>query len=97
MAGGRCKRLCRPALSSALYVLHGALAPGVFLLGAVDAEEGLLEEGVISDPASAWASNISGSVIPAWRRGSSTSVLHQSVSVSAIRRRLSAQTRSHPR
>ena len=52
--------------------------------------------GVIRDPASAWASNISVSVIPPWRRGNSTSVLHQSVSVSAIRRRASAQTRSHP-
>jgi len=53
------------------------------------------ERGASRDPRSAWAFSISPSVIPASSKGRTTSVLHQSVSVSAIRARLSPKTRSH--
>jgi hypothetical protein len=73
----------------ALDVLDEPLVPGVFLLPVVDGEEGLVDEGVIWEPRSAWACSISPSVMPDASSAISTSLFHQAASVSAIRRRLS--------
>ena len=46
-------------------------------------------KGPIRDPRSAWASSISVSAVPDSSSGITTSLRHQAVSVSAMRRRLS--------
>jgi hypothetical protein len=61
----------------------------MFLLPVVDGHQGLLDEGSHPRPEVGLACSISASAVPDARIGITTSLRHQAVSVSAIRRRLS--------
>jgi hypothetical protein len=62
----------------------------------VDGEQGLLGEGGHLGPEVGLDLQQLGLVMPDASSGTTTSLSHQAVSVSAMRRRLSPQTRSHP-